>query len=188
MWLSALVACTQPDVQAHETGCTGLSGPCAGKPLTVTVGTGEFAFAPLYGGADVEFVFGLQGSWHLWVGGEVTAPSQTIAWQSTVIVHDSGAQISGAGEFPASTVLNDWSECQGTFFGARAPVELAGTTPDALDTFICCDLPGETLDITLVVIDLVTGETATSVGSATGSIDAKTLLDVCGSLGVEDQC
>jgi hypothetical protein len=139
--------------------------------VTLTPGTGELAFDPLSGGTDIAFHTGGQGAFHVYVGGEVAASSQQVAWQASVVVHNTFTQISGAGALPVPVTLNDWSDCTGNFFGQIAPIVLPGANDLDTNEYVCKDLPGETIDVTITVTDLLTGESTYASASATARID-----------------
>lgn len=172
MWWTLAVACRSPErLPQVDTGCSGLQGPCAGTPLSLVAGTGETEFVPFASGNEIAFHTGGQGAFHVFVGGEVAASSQEVTWQASVVVHNTFTQISGAGVTPIALTLNDWSACKGNFFGQIAPVQLAGANDQETNEYVCKDLPGETIDITLTVIDLATGESTYTTASATATID-----------------
>lgn len=169
-----LPSCRSELIRVHDTGCSAANA-CADTPLSALMGTGQIAYEPLDAGTDLFIVRGSQGGWHIWTGGRISATSPSISWVPKVIVHNTAEQIGGA-QPPTVQVLGNWDGCTGEFFGGFAYIDDV-VVPD-FDAFVC-DISGETLDLSLTVTDLLTGETTTDYRTANARFDEVTFETYC---------
>ncbi len=110
-------------------------------------------------GAFAGAVFGVQGGWHVWIGGTVRSPGESVAVTAEMMDLDTGTNLTEAGASPVYLGLVDWSadDCAGVI----PPLAVRMIAPEGEDQADqACAREGHTLQVTLFVTDLTTGAVA----------------------------
>ncbi|MEQ1571636.1 MAG: hypothetical protein ABMA64_38765 [Myxococcota bacterium] len=145
-------------------------------------GTGETAVEPLVVGQELTIVNGPQGGWHVWTAAELTGFGPEITVLGSVVATANGAVLASATSEPVwmdlSVSPGDWTydpaTCAGAFYGHET--RLDDFVPAGGDSTleVICNLNGRSLDVTLEVTDVASGEALTSTVAVLGRPDQTT--------------
>ena len=142
--------------------------PCMG--LEVDLGEGEFAYTPREDGGPVTMTHGPQNGWHIDLAGEIRGTTGTVSIVPSVVESSQGVSIAGLGQEEFVQVVG-WtpSTCSGTFFRLRAFID--DVDPGGPYQRFICTLRDNSLQVSVVVTDLESGETVTAGFNAIAKLD-----------------
>jgi hypothetical protein len=96
-------------------------------------------------------VHGIQGGWHIGVGGEARGP-RDLDMHASVVLVSTGEQLAGD-DNTFRLRLSGHRDCQGTVIGMLAYLD----DPPGVDQAMVCSWVGEEVDVTLTLTDPLTG-------------------------------